>query len=104
MIHPTTTMKSNISKLKMPWTTAYGTLFNDTLEEYETNMRERFDNEKKVSEEYIDECREFEVNMIEKTEDDALEAIGKKCNALAVSRMIMGMTKAIMDTNYGERM
>jgi len=59
-------------------------------------MRERFDYEVPL-EDYIEECREFEVNFNENTEDDALEAIGEKCNALAVSRMIMGMTKAVVD-------
>jgi hypothetical protein len=92
------TIKSNISELKMSYLTAYGTLFNDTLDEYEANMRERFDYEVPL-EDYIEECREFEVNFNENTEDDALEAIGKNCNALAVSRMIMGMTKAIVDFN-----
>ena len=99
MIHTTTTMttiKSNINELKVTERDAYSTLFNDTLDEYEANMRERFDYEVPL-EDYIEECREFEVNFNENTEDDALEAIGEKCNALAVSRMIMGMTKAVVD-------
>lgn len=90
------TIKSNTEELKMSWTTAYGTLFNDTLDEYEANMRERFDYDE-MSEDYIDECRYYEVNMLDNTEYEALEAIGTNCNALAVSRMIMGMNKAVID-------
>ena len=90
------TIKSNTEELKMSWTTAYGTLFNDTLVEYESNMRERFDYDE-MSEDYIDECRYYEVNMLDNTEQEALEAIGTNCNALAVSRMIMGMNKAVID-------
>ena len=90
------TIKSNISELKLSWTTAYGTLFNDTLDEYEASMREHFDYGEPL-EDYIEGCRDYEVNTIEKTEYEALEAIGTNCNALAVSRMIMGMNKAVID-------
>ena len=90
------TITNNISELKVIEFNAYDTLFNDTLDEYGANMCERFEYDE-VSEDYIEECRKFEVNFNENTEDDALEAIGKKCNALAVSRMIMGMTKAVLD-------
>jgi hypothetical protein len=90
------TIKCNISELKVTGRDAYTTLLNDTLDEYEANMRESIDLGA-ISDEHIEECREFEVNCIEKTEYEALEAIGEKCNALAVSRMIMGMTKAVVD-------
>jgi hypothetical protein len=90
------TITNNISDLKVIEFNAYDTLFNDTLEEYGANMCERLEYDE-VTEDYIEECRYYEVNFNENTEDDALEAIGKKCNALAVSRMIMGMTKAVLD-------
>jgi hypothetical protein len=107
------TIKCNTEELKMSRTTAYGTLFNDTLDEYEANMRERFDEEvalvdymeeykanmgeRFLYDDYIQECRYFEVNFNENTEYEALEAIGTNCNAVAVSRMIMGMNKAVID-------
>ena len=90
------TIKSNISELKVIEFNPYDTLFNDTLDEYEANMREHFDYGEPL-EDYIEGCRDYEVNTIEKTEYEALEAIGTNCNALAVSRMIMGMTKAVLD-------
>ena len=92
------TIKSNTEELKVTGRDAYTTLFNDTLDEYEANMRERFGYDE-VSEDYIEECRYYEVNMLDNTEYEALEAIGTERNALAVSRMIMGMTKAIVDFN-----
>jgi maleate cis-trans isomerase len=90
------TIKCNTEELKVARCDAYSTLFNDTLDEYEANMREHFDYEEPL-EFYIEGCRDFEVNTIEKTEYEALEAIGTNCNALAVSRMIMGMNKAVID-------
>ena len=90
------TIKSNTEELKMSYLTAYGTLFNDTLDEYEANMRVRFGYDD-VNEDYIEECRYYEVNMLDNTEHEALEAIGTNCNALAVSRMIIGMNKAVID-------
>jgi len=93
-----TTIKCNTEELKVSEFNAYDTLFNDTLDEYEASMRERFDLGA-ISEEHLAECREFEVNTIDKTEYEALEAIGENCNALAVSRMIMGMLEAVLDFN-----
>ena len=90
------TIKSNTEELKMPYYTAYGTLFNATLDEYEANMRERFDYEVPL-EDYIDECRYFEVNMKLTSDDDALEAIGKERNALEVSQFIMRMIEVLYD-------
>jgi hypothetical protein len=92
------TIKSNIEELKIGGSVEYRTLFNDTLDEYEANMRVRFGYDE-VSEDYIYECREFEVNMLDNTEQEALEAIGKERNALAVSRIIMEMVKAVLDFN-----
>jgi hypothetical protein len=71
-------------------------MLNATLDEYEANMRVRFGYDE-VSEDYIDECRYYEVNMLDNTEYEALEAIGKERNALEVSRVIMGMNKAVID-------
>ena len=90
------TIKSNINELKVTERDAYSTLFNDTLDEYEASMREHFEYGEPL-EYYIEGCREYEANTFEKTEYEALEAIGENCNALAVSRMIMGMTKAIVE-------
>ena len=90
------TIKSNIEELKVAGIGAYSSMLNATLEEYEENMRERFDYDD-VNEDYIDECRYYEVNMLDNTEHEALEAIGTNCNALAVSRMIIGMNKAVID-------
>ena len=89
------TIKSNTEELKIGGSVEYRTLFNDTLEEYDKNMRERFDGE---SLDYVDvlECWYYEVGCNHKTDNEALEAIGTNCNALAVSQMIMGMTKEIV--------
>jgi len=92
------TIKSNIEELKVTGRDAYTTLFNDTLDEYEANMRVRFGYDE-VSEDYIEECRYYEVNMLDNTEYEALEAIGTERNALAVSRIIMEMVKAVLDFN-----
>jgi len=87
---------SNIDSLKMSYRSAYGTLFNDTLDEYDKNMRERFDGDSLDDVDIID-CRYYEVGCNHKTDYEALEAIGTNCNALAVSQMIMGMTKEIVE-------
>ena len=92
------TIKSNIEELKVAGIGAYSSMLNATLEEYEENMRERFDYDD-VNEDYIDECRYYEVNMLDNTEYEALEAIGTERNALAVSRIIMKMTKTVIDYN-----
>ena len=47
---------SNIDSLKMSYRSAYGTLFNDTLDEYDENMRERFDGDSLDAVDIID-CR-----------------------------------------------
>ena len=90
------TIKSNTEELKVTGSDAYTTLFNDTLDEYEANMRVRFGYEE-VSEDYIDECRYYEVNMLDNTEQEALEAIGTERNALEVSRMIMKMIEVVYE-------
>jgi len=90
------TIKSNTEELKVTGRDAYTTLFNDTLDEYEANMRERFGYDE-VSEDYIEECRYYEVNMLDNTEYEALEAIGTERNALAVSRMIMKMIEVVYE-------
>ena len=90
------TIKSNIEELKVTGRDAYTTLFNDTLDEYEANMRERFGYDE-VSEDYIEECRYYEVNMLDNTEYEALEAIGTERNALAVSRIIMKMIEVVYE-------
>jgi len=90
------TIKSNIEELKVTGTDAYSSMLNATLEEYEANMRERFGYDE-VSEDYIEECRYYEVNMLDNTEYEALEAIGTERNALAVSRMIMKMIEVVYE-------
>mgnify|MGYP005997232769 CR=1 FL=1 len=90
------TIKSNTEELKVAGIDAYSSMLNATIEEYEENMRVRFGYDE-VSEDYIDECRYYEVNMLDNTEYEALEAIGRERNALAVSRMIMKMTKTVID-------
>jgi hypothetical protein len=90
------TIKSNIEELKVAGIGAYSSMLNATLEEYEENMRERFDYEE-VSEDYIDECRYYEVNMLDNTEYEALEAIGRELNVLEVSRVIMIMIEVVYE-------
>jgi len=90
------TIKSNIEELKVAGIGAYSSMLNATLEEYEENMRERFDYEE-VSEDYIDECRYYEVNMLDNTEYEALEAIGRELNVLQVSRVIMIMIEVVYE-------
>jgi len=90
------TIKSNIEELKVTGTDAYSSMLNATLEEYEANMRVRFGYDE-VSEDYIEECRYYEVNMLDNTEYEALEAIGTERNALAVSRMIMKMIEVVYE-------
>ena len=92
------TIKSNTEELKVAGIGAYSKMLNATLEEYEDNMRVRFGYDE-VNEDYIDECRYYEVNMLDNTEDEAIEAIGKERNALAVSRIIMEMVRAVLDFN-----
>ena len=90
------TIKSNIEELKVAGIGAYSSMLNATLEEYEENMRKRFDYEE-VSEDYIDECRYYEVNMLDNTEYEALEAIGRELNVLQVSRVIMIMIEVVYE-------
>lgn len=90
------TIKSNTEELKVAGIGAYSSMLNATLEEYEENMRKRFDYEE-VSEDYIDECRYYEVNMLDNTEYEALEAIGKELNVLEVSRVIMIMIEVVYE-------
>ena len=90
------TIKSNIEELKVTGTDAYSSMLNATLEEYEANMRVRFGYDE-VSEDYIEECRYYEVNMLDNTEYEALEAIGTERNALAVSRIIMKMIEVVYE-------
>jgi len=92
------TIKSNTEELKVTGRDAYSSMLNATLEEYEENMRVRFGYDE-VNEDYIEECRYYEVNMLDNTEDEALEAIGKERNALAVSRMIMKMLEVVLEFN-----
>lgn len=90
------TIKSNTEELKVAGIGAYSSMLNATLEEYEDNMRERFGYDE-VSEDYIDECRYYEVNMLDNTEYEALEAIGKELNVLEVSRVIMIMIEVVYE-------
>jgi len=90
------TIKSNTEELKVTGSDAYSKMLNATLDEYEANMRERFGYDE-VSEDYIEECRYYEVNMLDNTEYEALEAIGTERNALAVSRMIMKMIEVVYE-------
>jgi len=90
------TIKSNIEELKVAGIGAYSSMLNATLEEYEENMRVRFGYEE-PSEDYIDECRYYEVNMLDNTEYEALEAIGKERNALEVARVIMIMIEVVYE-------
>ena len=52
--------------------TEYGDLIDEVIEEYGENMRERFGYDE-VTEDYIEECRYYEVNMLDNTEDEALD-------------------------------
>lgn len=92
------TIKSNIEELKVTGTDAYSSMLNATLEEYEANMRVRFGYDE-VSEDYIEECRYYEVNMLDNTEDEALESIIDKgnLNARRTAKIIMKMTKTVID-------
>ena len=90
------TIKSNIEELKVAGIGAYSSMLNATLEEYEENMRERFGYDE-VSEDYINECRYYEVNMLDNTEYEALEAIGKERSALEVARVIMIMIEVVYE-------
>lgn len=90
------TIKSNTEELKVAGLDAYSSMLNATLEEYEENMRERFGYDD-VSEDYIEECRYYEVNMLDNTEHEALEAIGKERNAIQVSRIIMRMIEVVYE-------
>jgi len=90
------TIKSNIEELKVAGIGAYSSMLNATLEEYEENMRVRFGYEE-PSEDYIDECRYYEVNMLDNTEYEALEAIGKERSALEVARVIMKMIEVVYE-------
>ena len=90
------TIKSNIEELKVAGIGAYSSMLNATLEEYEENMRVRFGYDE-VNEDYIDECRYYEVNMLDNTEQEALEAIGKERSALEVARVIMIMIEVVYE-------
>ena len=90
------TIKSNTEELKGAGIGAYSKMLNATLEEYEENMRVRFGYDE-VNEDYIDECRYYEVNMLDNTEHEALEAIGTELNALEVSRVIMIMIQVVYE-------
>ena len=93
----------NIEELKLmntlPRDVAYYTLWWKTIEEYVENMRVRFDYEE-PSEDYIEECRYYEVNMLDNTESEAIEAITNNGNLSAVT--IVKMNKAIIDYHEEE--
>ena len=78
--------------------TEYGDLIDEVIEEYGENMRERFGYDE-VTEDYIEECRYYEVNMLHNTEDEALESIIEKgnLNARRTAKIIMKMTKTVID-------
>ena len=78
--------------------TEYGDLIDEVIEEYGENMRERFGYDE-VTEDYIEECRYYEVNMLDNTEDEALESIIDKgnLNARRTAKIIMKMTKTVID-------
>ena len=78
--------------------TEYGDLIDEVIEEYGENMRERFGYDE-VTEDYIEECRYYEVNMLDNTEDEALESIISKgnLNARRTAKIIMKMTKTVID-------
>jgi len=90
------TIKCNTEELKVAGIDAYSSMLNATLDEYEANMRERFCYDE-VNEDYIEECRYYEVNMRDNTEDEVLEAIGKERNALTISRVIMKMIDVVYE-------
>ena len=78
--------------------TEYGDLIDEVIEEYGENMRERFGYDE-VTEDYIEECRYYEVTMLDNTEDEALESIITKgnLNARRTAKIIMKMTKTVID-------
>jgi len=78
--------------------TEYGDFIDEVIEEYGENMRERFSYDE-VTEDYIEECRYYEVNMLDNTEDEALESIIEKgnLNARRTAKIIMKMTKTVID-------
>ena len=65
-----------------------------------SRARERFGYDE-VTEDYIEECRYYEVNMLDNTEDEALESIITKgnLNARRTAKIIMKMTKTVIDYN-----
>tara|TARA_R110001632_G_scaffold230365_1_gene367712 strand:+ start:74 stop:445 length:372 start_codon:yes stop_codon:yes gene_type:complete len=89
------TFTSNTEQLKVIETDAYSRLFNTTLEDYESNMIDRFDGEI-PSEEYLEECRYYEANTVIYTDYEALEAFDTE-DMYELSQVIMKITNVVLE-------
>ena len=86
---------SNIEQLKVIRADAYSRLVNKTLEDYESNMIDRFDGEF-PSDEYLEECRDFEVNYVENSDYEALQAIDTDDN-YEFSQVFMNIIEVVLE-------
>ena len=86
---------SNVEQLQVIRADAYSLLVNRTLKDYESNMIDRFDNEF-PSEDYIQECRDFEVNYVENSDYEALEAIDTDDN-YEFSQVFMNIIEVVLE-------
>ena len=97
------TITSNIESLRIVDGTSYGKFVNKTRDEYDENMRIRFGYDE-ICEDYIDECRYYEVDMLDNTEYEALEAITEDRTAIQVARIMTSMMKAVMEFHEREEL
>ena len=86
---------SNVEQIKVVRADAYSLLVNKTLEDYESNMIDRFDGEF-PSDEYLEECRDFEVNYVMNTDYEAIEAIDTE-NTYEFSQVVMNIIEVVLE-------
>ena len=88
-------IKSNVEQVKVIRADAYSLLVNKTLEDYESNMIDRFDNEF-PSDEYLEECRDWEVNYVMNSDYEALQEIYTE-DSYELSKVIMNITEVVLE-------